>query len=592
MATRISIPSLDLSLNSDQLSARSKLVSTLLSSSPNSEEIPLELPPWVSKSLFLSYITHVETDRLQDGESEELARLAAFMQDERLEKVLVEHGTLDAFTVENIVARYELAEENKGKSDIWRRFYTKALQYAVNQLNHIVEVAKERLTPESLENLVLEALGSDFETGKKDLEPAINTLQGLWKTPTVSHLLEKIEKHAISNPPKIPSFTWNLSLNSSSKYHNSPVFEVDGVACQLQLWYFSPDDRIDCYLTPSPSELTRQVSTLAAFTVSISLSNEEFVRETRLVMLVLGSKGYKLVRRVYGVKARSDVNLMKVGVNIRLERVYSRVFEYLVGNFARISHNGGAGRLDGDRLIQLFSLPQLNISSEQSVLDVLGHWAERHKLSPDFPQQLGCLLDQVRWRYVSTRDLVDCGRMYPALKSSIVFIKAVNRQFAERSGLLSSPYLPPRPSYKTHPSHESAITFSSFIGELITIVMDMDFTPTVPPSNRTEIDHFRAILEGKNRHIRDLHRSLTVIEQIYSQSQSQYHSPIKAVSDPKQDLNGRSTTHSLAALRSNRPTIVEVSVEESDVEGKVMGLLKTLWTKVEEKTVSPRSSAG
>ena len=587
MASRISVPSLNLSFSSSPLRARSKLVADLLRTSPNTVELPLDLPSWVSKALFQAYVAHVETERLQDPESTELARLAAYMQDERLEKTLVEDGTLGGFTLENIVARHVLAAENQDKSEVWRHYYQRTVQYAGGCLTQLLDKGLEQLSEKSLEVLLLEGLAAAFGRPNSDLGTVIDALKALWKVPTFAHLLHKIERKALESPPNSLSLAWNFPLGASSQFLSSPEFDISGLSCEIQVWYSSREDRLDCFLTSLPS----QRSQIAAFTVSLAIWPDECCEDTSLVTLILGSKGHKLVRRVYGVAARVGSAGVTVQAKVRLEAIYSSLFDYFAGHFAESGVSKGAGRLQGERILQLLSTSSLSVASEDQVLRLVGQWAERHQGSADLTPQLGILLEQVKWQYVSTLALVDCSRLYPTLKQSPVFKVALMRQFEGRSGLKLMKKQTAREGYTVRKHREASTNLSTFLGELVAIVMTLDFTPTIVPPNQELKERLKSSLEAKERHVKDLRQSLSLIEQVFSMPVP-LSPPLKPDSQQKLQavLKSHSTTHSLTALQSGRPTIEE-EVEDSNVDGKIVSLLHSLWSKVQEKAASPRHSA-
>ena len=595
MVTRISIPSLNLSFSSSPLSVRSKLVAELIKTSPNAPELPLDLPPWVSKALFQTYVAHVETERLQDTESMELARLAAFMQDERLEKTLVEEGTLGGFTLENIVARYALAAENREKSDVWQQYYVRVVQYAARCVAQLLErcrPALDQLPPQSLETLLLEGITTSFGRPNADITTMVTALKTVWKSPTFAHLMIKIEKKALENPPESTVLTWNFTVGAASQFLTSPKFDVSGIHCEIQVWYSSPEDRLDCFLATSPSQPHFASPLIAAFTVSLTIWPDECAKEASVITLILSSKGHKMLRRGFGVSARSGSAGITLQAKVRLETVYSSLFDYFACHFADPEISEGAGRLKGDRILQLLSMNSLQVESEDQVLRLVGQWAQRHKGEEDLIPQLGILLEQVRWTYVTTGALVDCSRLYPALKESLVFKAALKGQFESRSGLIHLKEQPPREGYKNRQYREPATNLSTFLGELVTVLMTLDFTRSSLQQDQDLADGLRKSLQEKERHAKDLRRSLSLIEQVFTSGPFPYSPALKPNSSEKRqaELKSHSTTHSLA-FRSGRPTIDEEELEESNVDGKVDSLLHSLWSKVQVKATSPRNSA-
>lgn len=590
MAVRISVPGWNLSFSSSPLRSRSKLVADLLRTSPDTAELPLDLPSWVSKALFQAYVAHVETERLQDPESTELARLAAFMQDERLEKTLVGDGTLGGFTLENIVGRYVLAAENQDKSEVWRQYYERTVQYAGSCLVQLLDKGLEQLSEKSLEVLLLEGLAAAFGRPGADLGPVVRALWTLWKAQSVAHLLIKTERKAFENPPNVLSLSWNFSLGDSSQFLSSPEFDISGLRCEVQVWYSSREDRLDLFLACNSSQ--HSSASIAAFSVSLSLWPDECCQEASLVTLIPGSKGHKLVRRVYGVTARMASAGATLQAKVRFEAVFSSLFHYFACHFSDSGLSKGAGRLSGERVLQLLSTPSLSVESEDEVLRLVGQWAERHQGTADLIPQLGILLEQVKWPYVSTLALVDCSRLYPTLKRSQVFKTALLRQFEGRSGLRHLKKQQAREGYKGRKHREPNTNLSTFLGELVGTLMTFDFTPAALSRNGELVQRLNSTLEAKERHAKDLRHSLSLIEQV-CYLPVPLSPPLKPDSHQKLQavLKSHSTTHSLAALHSGRPTIDEEDMEESNVDGKIVSLLHSLWSKVQEKATSPRNSA-
>jgi hypothetical protein len=519
------------------------------------------------------------------------------MQDERLEKTLVEEGTLGGFTLENIVARYALAAENREKSEVWQQYYVRVVQYAgrcVTQLLERCRPALEQLPPQSLETLLLEGIATSYGRPNADITTMVTALKTVWKLSTFPHLMIKIERKALENPPDSNAITWNLTVGSASQFLTSPKFNVSGINCEIQVWYSSPEDRLDCFLATSPSQPHFTSPLIAAFTVSLTIWPDECAKEASVITLIMGSKGHKMVRRGFGVSARSGSAGITVQAKVRLETVYSSLFDYFACHFSDPAISEGAGRLKGDRILQLLSMNNLQVESEDQVLRLVGQWAQRHKGEEDLILQLGILLEQVRWPFVTTGALVDCSRLYPSLKESVVFKAALKRQFEGRSGLMHLKEQPAREGYKSRQYREPATNLSTFLGELVTVLMTLDFTQSSSQQDQDLADRLRISLKEKERHARDLRRSLSLIEQVFTSGSPFPYSPtLKPGSSEKRqaELKSHSTTHSLAALRSGRPTIDEEELEESNVDGKVVSLLHSLWSKVQEKATSPRNSA-
>jgi hypothetical protein len=248
-----------------------------------------------------------------------------------------------------------------------------------------------------------------------------------------------------------------------------------------------------------------------ALTLALSFSAQDCVQDTRLITLFAGSKGERLIRNLFGLKARSESICLTM--KARLEPVFSSIFTYIAHHFESIHATDKLGRLPGDRILQLFSMKQLQISSEDAVLRVIGQWSERHRKEEDLQLKLENLLDSVKWSYVSTAALVDCARLYPVFKTSGVFRAAISREFSCRSGLRSRKSDVPRMAYEDVPANNQSASFNVFLGDLCQLIVELDYTP-IHLEDQTLISTLRNSLQAKEQQAKYLRDSLSIVQRV------------------------------------------------------------------------------
>lgn len=590
MATHIAFPTLDVETDDPNLAKRSVLVQELLETQASAE---MTVPSWISKSMLLRYLEPTKGGDLDTAEAVKLCRVACFMKDDQLETQLLASSALNEFGTATALELYALAAEFKDKSQQWKEYFKQAKNYAVT---HIVAILGQDgvITSPGLESILLECLKPPLDPSTD--EAVIKALQTLWKCPTVSELLEAIEKAAKENAPSTVVLTWAPVLNPSTRFYQSPEFEIQGQFWTLHLWHYPREDRLDCLLASGISQRPVGAGELVALSLSLSFSAQDCVQDTRVITLLSGSKGERLVRNLFGLKARSESICLTV--KARIEPAFSSVFTYIAHQFEAIHSTEKLGRLSGDRILQLFAMKQLKTSSEDAVLRVIGQWSERHRKGEDLQLKLENLLDSVKWSYVSTTALVDCARLYPVLKTSGVFRTAISREFTCRSGLGSRKPDPPRSAYEDIPANNQAASFSVFLGDLCQLITELDYTP-VRAEDQTLISTLRQSLQAKELQAKYLRDSLGIVQRVtkstraHSPGPSIAHSPVRNLVFSPEFLKGEEKnlsytreTLSTMAPKSGKRSSVDLSDDSSAVEGKVSDMLRSLWSKIEGKAGS------
>ena len=599
MADLLFIPHLSLELPSASFSDHSSLVASLLSQSPASTPVLLDLPAFVSKpliDLYLACTAGGDLQRIETTTATDLTRLSIVLQDSQLEEALMRSSPLTTFSPENIIAVYALAAEHRDRSQTWAEYFSRALLYAKGNVSYILERCSPMLTQiskESLEWLLLESLKTDFGRQVSDMSPVVRSLKGLWGCANLADMLEKAEARAKATPLTTVSLQWTFDWTPGMRVLTSPEFEVEGLTWQLHTWFDEAKDRVDVYLASGMGERQHISGVLVAASVVVSLFPEECFREAKVVTLLLGSKGQKLIKSVYGVKARHISPSVSVTAQVRLEHTYSALLTYVAVHFEDPLVCEKAGKLSGERIQQLLAMKQLNVSSEDSVLRLIGQWSERHRKMEDLELQLGSLLSGLRWGTVSTRGLIDCCRLYPSLKTNSVFRSAVKREFEFRSNVRDrrEDGSQPRLGHSNQPHHDT--TFSVFVSDLCSVITGLDYTVDPWETELQAANDLTVVLRDREKEARRLRESLHTFKSLFSSRD-----PTPALSlantqavDVKKQLEEcprgayRTNSDSTAAGKSNKPpSPLDNSAEGLDV--KVNSLLTSFLTKVEAKRTS------
>lgn len=587
MATHIAFPGLDVETDDPDLAKRSVLVQELLDTQASAE---VTMPEWISKSALLRYLEPTKGEALDVPAAVELCRVACFMKDQELETQLLASTALNDFGTDTALRLYSLAAEFKGRSQQWNEYFMKVRSYVVAHIAAILE-QREALKSLGIESLLLDSLRTTLD--HSTTEVVIKALQSLWKCATVTELLEEIEKQAKAHPPSTVVLTWSPQLNASSRFYQSPEFELEGLFWTLHLWHYPREDRLDCLLASGASQRLVGAGELVALTLALSFSAQDCVQDTRLITLFAGSKGERLIRNLFGLKARSESICLTM--KARLEPVFSSIFTYIAHHFESIHATDKLGRLPGDRILQLFSMKQLQISSEDAVLRVIGQWSERHRKEEDLQLKLENLLDSVKWSYVSTAALVDCARLYPVFKSSGVFRAAISREFTCRSGLRSRKSDVPRMAYEDVPANNQSASFNVFLGDLCQLIVELDYTP-IHLEDQTLISTLRNSLQAKEQQAKYLRDSLSIVQRVTkftrapspgarSSLPSLVFSP-ELVKGEEKNLSYTRETLSTMATKSGKRNSLDLSDDSSAVEGKLGDMLRSLWCKIESKAGS------
>ncbi len=587
MATHIAFPGLDVETDDPDLAKRSVLVQELLDTQASAE---VTMPEWISKSALLRYLEPTKGEALDVPAAAELCRVACFMKDQELETQLLASTALNDFGTDTALRLYSLAAEFKGRSQQWNEYFMKVRSYAVAHIAAILE-QREALKSLGIESLLLDSLRTTLD--HSTTEVVIKALQSLWKCATVAELLEEIEKQAKAHPPSTVVLTWSPQLRASVRFYQSPEFELEGLFWTLHLWHYPREDRLDCLLASGASQRLVGAGELVALTLALSFSAQDCVQDTRLITLFAGSKGERLIRNLFGLKARSES--MCLTMKARLEPVFSSIFTYIAHHFEYIHATDKLGRLPGDRILQLFSMKQLQISSEDAVLSVIGQWSERHRKEEDLQLKLENLLDSVKWSYVSTAALVDCARLYPVFKTSGVFRAAISREFTCRSGLRSRKSDVPRMAYEDVPANNQSASFNVFLGDLCQLIVELDYTP-IHLEDQTLISTLRNSLQAKEQQAKYLRDSLSIVQRVTkftrapspgarSSLPSLVFSP-EFVKGEEKNLSYTRETLSTMATKSGKRNSLDISDDSSAVEGKLGDMLRSLWCKIESKAGS------
>jgi len=583
MATHIVFPSLDVETDDPNLAKRSVLVQELLDTQASAE---MTVPSWISKSMLLRYLEPAKGGDLNTAEAVKLCRVACFMKDDQLESQLLASSALNELGPQTALALYDLAVEFKDRSQQWNEYFKQTRSYAVT---HIAAILGSGAI--GSESILLECLKTPLDPSTT--ETVIKALKTLWKCSTITELLEELEKVAKENVPSTVVLTWSPALQSSTRFYQSPEFEIQGQFWTLHLWHYPREDRLDCLLASGTSQRNVGTGELVALTLALSFSAQDCVQDTRVITLFSGSKGERLVRNLFGLKARSESVCLTV--KARMEPAFASVFTHISHHFEAFHSSEKLGRLSGDRILQLFAMKQLQTSSEDAVLRVIGQWSERNRKGEDLQLKLENLLDSVKWPYVSIAALVDCARLFPVLKTSGVFRAAVSREFSCRSSLGSRKSDPPRPAYADVPPHNQAASLSVFLGDLCQLITELDYTP-VHPEDQILITTLRQSLQAKELQAKYLRDSLSIVQRVTKSNRapspgpSIAHSPVRSLVFSPEFLKGEEKnlsytreTLSTMATKSGKRNSLDLSDDSSAVEGKVGDMLRSLWSKLEGK---------
>ena len=607
MASKVIFASLDVEVDTPELPLRSQLISTLQATQPPSD-LTLSVPSWVTKPSLLLYLSLLSPSppTLDLPSALSSIRIASYLEDEVTTEQLLASPSLSTFAPDTILPSFTLATENCARSPAWAAFYTKALAYAKGHIGYLIERCSSALlqVPKGpLETLLVESLKTDFGRPVVDHTPIVRMLKSVWGTPNLPEMLEKVEKQAISTLPTSTALQWTVQLKAGTQFYESPEFELEGLTWVFQMWYYGREDRLDCFLGNGVGERQHIPGALVALTLNLSFFDDDCLTETRLITILLGSKGHKLARSVHGLANRLPNGELKVTAKVRLEYAYSALFTYLATHFEDQTVSDRAGKLHGERILQLLSMKQLNVSSEDAVLRLLGQWSERHRSAEDLSLQLEDLLDTVRWAYVSTKCLLDCCRVFPALKSSPVFRDAIYREFASRCHLRvrNGDLQAPRASYSGLHHSDFVTNYNVFVSDICTLLVGMDFTPVLDLS--TEIESLQRTLYAKELQAKCLRDSLGIVRRVLQptstmptphMSMSAATSPDMFKGDPYDDSMDermyknhsytRETISTAPSKSAKRNLSLDQNVEAPLIDVKVSDMLSSFWAKIEEKS--------
>ena len=452
-------------------------------------EIKVVLPAWVAPKTLHTYVLYINTHKThqQDVNSTlNLLDLAVLLEDSRLEATLLQSDCFVSLARNHSLAVLTTAARFKHRAEPWKALYKRAFKLVSEHLPYLLEKYKPKFTELSAKvakRLYRKALIVLFKQGSGYDEGVLKALREVLECKSGVEMVILEEQMCIKSPIS-PNLLQSMDLT-----------DKEAIAIVL-----IEDWEVEAKILPDPSELKYSFKLLNSvctirLTLCMHISTPNCTNPTVITRIIDLFQG---ISPVYSL-AFPLLSGCSIRLGLRAEFVLSALIRHLASGLDEPKASEGLVHLSEEQLTAVLRSNGVKVVTEDSVLYVVGKWAEGRKEGP------GMALNWVVWPEISLNCLIDCSRRFGKLRKSHRFREIFTSELLRRSGVTaaSSPQLCLERVYRVRAVNRPA-SLQAFLSEVASVVPELDYTPEYLPEHDP----------AKNHKIRQLHEKKIQLEKL------------------------------------------------------------------------------
>jgi len=165
----------------------------------------------------------------------------------------------------------------------------------------------------------------------------------------------------------------------------------------------------------------------------VRVGSEEVYSEPQLQTLICSGKAPALLRRVDPFFADEwDEDQFPIAIYFKVKNRYSAILHFISRNFSLFITDPCVHLLPKDQFKLLLKHKYLNVAHEDEVVKAVCLWLEGQDPREGLDKDLGEVLQNVNWNYVSTPCFLDLIRNFHGIRRNRAFRDAVGKEFKQR----------------------------------------------------------------------------------------------------------------------------------------------------------------
>lgn len=455
------------------------------------KEIKVVLPAWVAPKTLHAYLLYINTRKThqQDVNSTlNLLDLAVLLEDSRLEATLLQSDCFVSLARNHSLAVLTTSARFKHRAEPWKALYKRAFQLVSEHLPYLLEKYKPKfaeLSAKVAKRLYRKALIVLFKQGSGYDEGVFKALREVLECKSGVEMMILEEQMCIKRPID-PILLRNMDLTGENK---------EAIAIVL-----IEDWQVEAKILSDKSELIYSFKLLnSAFTIRLTLymhiSTPNCTSPTVITRIIDLFQG---ISPVYSLPF-PFLSVCSIRLGLRAEFVLSALTRHLASSLDEPKASERLVNLSEEQLTAVLRSNGVKVATEDSVLYVVGKWAEGRREGP------GKALNWVIWQEISLNCLIDCSRRFSKLRKSHHFREIFTSELLRRSGVTATSS--PQPSlervYRVTAVNRST-SLQTFLSEVASVVPELDYTP----------EHLPEHDPAKNLKIRQLHEKKIQLERL------------------------------------------------------------------------------
>lgn len=473
-------------------------------------EIKVVLPSWVAAKTLHTYISYITTHKphQQDVNSTlNLLDLAVLLEDSRLEAFLLQSDCFVSLARNHSLAVLTTAARFKHRNEPWKGLYHRAFKLVSEHLPYLLEKYKPKFTelsPKVAKRLYRKALSQLFKQGTGSDECIFKAFREVLECKSGVEMVLLEEKMCLNGPISVLR---NTELRDGDKLAVFLVL-IEDLEVEVKLLYEKSDLMYSFRLINSACNVR--------FTLYMHISTPNSTNPTVITRIIDLFQG---VSPVYSLPFPC-FSVCSIGLGLRAEFVLSALIRHLASTLDEPKASEGLVNLSEEQLIAVLRSNAVRVVTEDSVLYVVGKWAEGRKEGP------GMTLNWVIWQEISLNCLIDCSRRFRKLRESPSFREIFTSELLRRSGVIAanSPHPGLERVYRVSAVNRP-MSLQAFLSEIATVVPELDYTPQYLPEHDPAKNHKISQLHEKKIHIERLKTHFRILQGFNPPS-----NPISAIS--------------------------------------------------------------
>lgn len=149
--------------------------------------------------------------------------------------------------------------------------------------------------------------------------------------------------------------------------------------------------------------------------------------------LIASGKAPAVLRKFSPFDVTANEGNVTVEIYFKMQHTYSAILFYISRNFTYLITEPSISLLPKPLFKLLLKHKFLNVTQEDEVMKAICMWIEGQEPHAGLDEDLGELLENVNWTYVSLQCLLDMIRNFPQIRRNSRFQALVTKEFAFRN---------------------------------------------------------------------------------------------------------------------------------------------------------------